>query len=209
MKSRFFPRAVFVATTISFYVVAFQLSTQPCFARTAGQLSGKKVAMIIASNNFHDNELAKPRVILAKAGAEITLVSSTTKESTGMLGGKEKPTKLIDETKASDYDAIIFVGGSGSKEYFESPHAMRLARNAVKQNKVLGAICLAPAILAHAGVLRGKKATVWSGAKDHLRTRGAYLQKANVVRDGRIITANGPAAAAKFGQMLAEVLASK
>ena len=83
----------------------------------------------------------------------------------------------------------------------------------VKQNKVLAAICISPIILTKAGVLKGKKATVWSSPLDKswikvLQESGqAIYQEEDVVVDGKIITANGPAAAGRFGQAIVEVLA--
>jgi len=79
------------------------------------------------------------------------------------------------------------------------------------QGKVLAAICIAPGILAAAGVLNNKKVTVWSSAMDKsfiriLEKSGAkYLDK-SVVSDGKIITASGPDAAQEFAQAIIDRL---
>lgn len=51
--------------------------------------------------------------------------------------------------------------------------ALRIAQDSVKLGKVLGAICIAPRILAEAGVLKGKKATVWHSEAEALKRKGA------------------------------------
>ncbi|MCX7765673.1 MAG: DJ-1/PfpI family protein [Candidatus Sumerlaeia bacterium] len=171
--------------------------------------SAKKVVMIIASQNFRDEELLKPKEILEKNGYKVTIASSSLAEATGMLGAKVKPDILVKDINVADFSAIIFVGGTGSSEYWENATAHQLAQSAVSQGKVLGAICIAPITLAKAGVLKGKKATVWQSETGRLISSGAYYTGANVEVDGKIITADGPASAEAFGKALVAALASK
>ncbi len=73
----------------------------------------------------------------------------------------------------------------------------------------MGAICIAPTILAYAGVLEGKKATVWNqdGKQAEILTKnGAEFVDELVVVDGKIVTANGPPAAEAFGKKILEML---
>ena len=81
----------------------------------------------------------------------------------------------------------------------------------MEKQKILAAICIAPAILAKAGVLEGKNATVWSSVLDKgpikiLEENGANYVEKDVVVDGNIITANGPQAASEFGRKIVEIL---
>jgi len=106
---------------------------------------------------------------------------------------------------------VVFVGGPGATEYVDDAQAHKVAQDAVAQDKVLAAICIAPEILAKAGVLKEKKATVWSSVADRgpikvLEDGGAEYVDQNVVQDGKMITANGPAAAKDFGKTIVEVL---
>jgi len=174
--------------------------------------AGKKVLLVIAPKDFRDEELLDTRRVLESAGAVVTVASRTTAESRGMFGARAKPDLALDRTRATDYDAVVFVGGSGSKTYFDDPSAHALAREAAGAGRLVGAICIAPSILARAGLLRGRKATVWddrgpSGPfAGNLRAGGATFTGEEVVRDGRFVTANGPKAAEKFGRMLVESL---
>lgn len=169
-------------------------------------LSEKKVVMVIAFRDFRDEEFFKPFSALTDAGAEVRVASSQLGKAKGVLGKTVEVNALIGDIVVSQFDGVIFVGGTGAQEYFNSPVAHRLAQDAVLNKKVLGAICIAPATLANAGVLKGKKATCFSSVKPVLGKAGALIQNEPVVRDGAIITADGPQAAGGFGATLIEAL---
>ncbi len=169
-------------------------------------LQGKKIAMIIANSDFRDEEYEIPKEIFEQAGAEVTTVSSSLKLARGMLGARIKVDLLLSAVEIDKFDAIIFVGGTGAKEYWENSRAHKIAQEAVKKGKVLGAICIAPVILAKAGVLEGKKATVFPQEKDTLKERDIIYTGNSVQRDGYIITAQGPQSASAFGEAIKELL---
>lgn len=170
-------------------------------------LSGKKVLMVIAHEAFRDEEYQEPRKILEGFGAKITVASSSLKVAKGMLGLKVKPDTLLKDVKIEDYDAVIFVGGVGASEYWENETAHRLLKRAVEQNKVIAAICIAPVTLAKAGILKGKRATVFGYEARRLKAEGAIYTGEAVEVCGNIVTANGPKAAKKFGMAVARLLA--
>jgi protease I len=169
------------------------------------------VLMVIACENFRDEELAKPKEILEKNGLIVTVASNKKEGCKGMLGAGATVDSLIAEVKAEDYGAVVFVGGTGAKIYLDNADARKLATEAVKEDRVLGAICLAPAILAKAGVLKGRKATVYKGEEfiGILKENGADYTGDRVTVDGKIVTAHGPDAAAEFGEKLAELIGDK
>lgn len=169
-------------------------------------LSGKRVVMIIASHDFRDEELAEPLALLTQAGATVTVASSRKTPATGMLGKKVIPDILAADVKATNYDAVVFVGGGGAQEYFADATAHRIAQDVVKSGKLLGAICIAPAILANAGVLKGRQAVCFPSVVPILKKGGATVPEQEVVRDGRIVTATGPHVARLFGQALVAAL---
>lgn len=173
------------------------------------KLLGRKVLMVIAKNKFRDEEYLEPRKALESEGARVTVASSSLETAEGMLGLKVKPDVLISAVKESDYDGIVFVGGGGSREYFDSPVAHALARSFYSHGKVTSAICIAPAILANAGLLKEKKATSFPSSESALKSKGAVFTEDDVVVDGKIITGVGPEAAKKFGEKLVEALGGR
>jgi protease I len=176
------------------------------FSVTAFAQSGKKAVLVIAERDFQDDELARPMEALKAAGVQVTVASTTLKEVKGMNGAKAHPDKLLKDVKAGDYDAVVFIGGSGALQYLDDRTAHSLAQSAVAQKKVLGAICLAPVILANAGVLSGKKATCYPTEAESLRQEMVIYTGAGVEREGLIITADGPKSAKEFGEELVKAL---
>jgi 4-methyl-5(b-hydroxyethyl)-thiazole monophosphate biosynthesis len=77
----------------------------------------------------------------------------------------------------------------------------------VNNNLLISAICAAPQILGHKGILKGKNATCFPGFEEELK--GAYLKDEKVVCDGNIITACGAGAAFEFGFKILEYFTDK
>lgn len=171
-----------------------------------GSLSGKKVVMIIAPQNFRDEELLQPKDILTEKGAQVKIASASLEAAVGMLGAEVKPDMLVSEIKPEDWDVIILVGGAGASHYWDDLSIHSMLNEAVKQNKIVGAICFAPVTLANAGILSGKKATVFASETKKLADKGAECTGKDVERDGNIITASGPQAAKEFGNAIASAL---
>ena len=171
-----------------------------------GKLNGKKVLMIIAKDQFRDEEYAEPRKILEGEGASITVASSSLNKSKGMLGMIVKPDILVSDVKVQDYDAVIFVGGMGSSEYWDNPTAHKIAKDAYNAGKVVSAICIAPVTLARAGLLKGKRATVFPSEIDKIKAGGAIYGSGEVEKDGKIITGSGPIVASKFGKTVVQAM---
>ncbi|MEA2098024.1 MAG: DJ-1/PfpI family protein [Patescibacteria group bacterium] len=178
------------------------------------RLSQKKVLFIVGSKNFRDEEYFIPFGILQKEGATIITASSVKGGVIGIEGGEARSTLTLEEVVVKNFDVIIFVGGDGANEYFENNEAHKIIGKAVVKRKVLAAICIAPVILAKAGILRGKKATVWSSlmnksGAEALKEAGCTVEEKRVVVDGRIVTADGPAVAKEFTEAIIETLLKK
>ncbi len=200
-------KLAYIFIVVSFLCLAvFPGSALPQKKEEAVSETGKKAVMIIAPNGFRDEELKEPREILKQKGIKVTVASTSLNPAQGMLGARVKPEILLSELKVEDYDAVIFVGGVGAKQYWDDPAAHRIARETLKQNKVLGAICIAPVILANAGVLSGKKATVWKSEAERIKEKGATYSDKPVELDGKIVTGSGPQAAKEFGQAIVKLL---
>ena len=176
-------------------------------------LVGKKIAMIIAFRDFRDAEYFVPKEILEKAGIEVKTASNKKGIAIGADGGDVKVDLLVSEINPAEFAAVVFIGGPGCLENLDNESSYRVAQETVSQNRVLASICISPVILAKAGVLEGKKATVWSSVMDRspikiLQNNGAIYEDKRVVVEGKIITGNGPEAAEEFGQAIVEVLTS-
>ena len=197
---------VFVTSLVLACVIAGCGSEKNGSTEQKLSLTGKNVVMIIAGKDFRDEEYFKPREVLEKAGAQVTVAASSLEEATGMLGGRVTPDIRYTDVDPAAFDAVVFVGGTGSAVYWNDSIAHEIVQTAYEQGKVIGAICIAPVTLANAGILDGKKATVSWSAADRLKIGGAINTDRAVEVDGNIVTASGPEAAERFGEEIRRIL---
>lgn len=165
-----------------------------------------QVLMVIAPEQFRDEEYAQPKKVLESRGATVVTASRSAGVCHGKLGMIAEATMSLADVAAADYDAVVFVGGGGAEVYFDDPVAHALAREAYRLGRIVAAICIAPSVLARARLLHGVRATAFPTQKQDLRDHGAIWTDGPVEVDGRIITANGPDAAHEFGLAISEAL---
>lgn len=102
-------------------------------------------------------------------------------------------------------EAIVLPGGMPGTLNLEKSAVVQKAIDwAIENNKLICAICAAPSILGHKGLLDGKNATCFPGFEEELF--GATILKDFVVKDGNFITAKGMGSAIEFGLQIAEIL---
>lgn len=166
----------------------------------------KNVLMVIAKDNFRDEELFHTKESIEEAGIKTTIASEEAGQCRGKLGATAEADLAISDANPNDYSAIVFVGGGGAAQYFDNQTSLNLAKEFKKEGKIIAAICIAPSILANADLLEGKKATSFSSEKENLEEKGAKFTGEPVTVDGKIVTANGPNAAKEFGKKIAELL---
>ena len=160
------------------------------------------ILMVITPNNFKDEEYFTPREIFFTNNHAVTTASDIVGDIVGSKGGIATATLLLKDVSANNYDCVVFVGGSGSYEYDNNHQIHRIAHDFYSQQRLTTAICHGPILLAKAGVLHGKKATVFSGDAIELQTLGVHYTQSDVVVDDMVITANGPLAASNFAKTI-------
>ena len=170
-----------------------------------------KVALVIAFKNFRDEEFFQTKEVLEKEKIQVIPVSDKIGLAQGSEGGEVEITHSVADLDLAGYEMLVLIGGRGALKYLDNSAVHRLLREAIQQKKIIGAICIAPLILARAGILEGKKATVWSSPLSQqsvreLKSLGVHYLQEPVVEDGLLITANGPSSAKLFGQRLVKVL---
>ena len=171
----------------------------------------RRIALIIAFRDFRDAEYFVSRQILEKAGFEVKTVSNKKGTAIGADGGDTEVELLVSEINTNNFHAIVFVGGPGCLDALDNEDSYKIIRETISQGKILAAICISPIILARAGVLSGKKVTVWVSEADKrpvkiLEKNGAICQSLPVVVDEKIVTANGPDAAGEFAEKIKDLL---
>lgn len=162
--------------------------------------------MVVAQQGFRDEEFIEPRHALEAAGHRVIIGSTAVGPCTGVNGSMVRATVALSEVRVDRIDGAVFIGGEGARRFFDDFAAHRIAMELSRAGKMLGAICLAPVILARAGVLVGKRATAFQTELDSLTARHALARQQEVVIDGKLVTASGPAHARAFGAALVQVL---
>ena len=105
-------------------------------------------------------------------------------------------------------ELMILPGGMpGTLNLEKSPIVTTCAEYCAKNDIYLAAICAAPSVLGHLGLLNGKEAICFPGFEGELK--GATISEKPVCVDGKIVTAKGMGVAVQFGLTLAGLLAGK
>lgn len=176
-----------------------------------------KILIIIAPKDFQDMEYLVPKEIFEEAGFEVA-TASTKKDCLGVFGLDVTADILLNEIKTEDYEAVVLVGGGGAQVFINDPQMHQLLKEFYKSGKIVAAICLSPATLAKAGLLKGKKCTVFPdsqliamlraggparNARERVCVAGGGEYTGNPVeQDGRIITATDPTTAKEFAETI-------
>ena len=169
---------------------------------------GKRVLIILA-DGFEEIEAITPIDVLRRAGVEVAVAGLSGKMVTGAHGIHFQADLALDDYKDLP-DAIILPGGlPGAQNLGESKKVTELVKKMNSQNKVVGAICAAPAlVLAQTGILDGKRATCYPGFEKKFPSSITFSSD-RVVVDGNIITSRGPGSAFEFALELVEQLVGK
>lgn len=170
------------------------------------QASGKKVLVVLPQIDFQDKEYKTMRDALDQAGCKFAVATRDHAAAVGVSGTMVTPDVLLGDVQMDDYNAVVFIGGPGADALYNNENARKIALEAARSNKVIGAICLAPVILARAGVLEGRRATVFYSMSRELEKNGCEYTGSSVETDGRIITGNGPEASAEFALTFLQAL---
>ncbi len=185
---------------LRYFLIAFSLMA--VFGARDALAAKGKILMIIAPEDFRDEELLVPKRIFEEAGYDVVIASRERRECRGMLGAVVMPDITIGQVDPEEYVAVVMVGGVGAREYFDDAYVQDLLNRFYDMGKVVSAICLAPVTLARAGLLEGKKATVWRSEGKSLEKAGALYTGEAVAQDGRLITGAGPFAAEEFARSI-------
>jgi len=170
----------------------------------------KKALLIIAHKDFRDEEYFIPKQILEENGIRTKTASDEKGIAIGRFGGEAEVDLSLNEIDINNFDAIIFVGGSGATEFLDNEISYNIIKEASK-NKILAAICIAPTILAKAGVLNDKECTVWSSNMDKsaietIKQGGGKYTGKGIAIDQNIITGENADFAEPFAKAILKAL---
>ncbi len=160
---------------------------------------------VFLADGFEIIEALAPVDMLTRAKIDVKTVGVTGKVVTSSCGIPVTADITIDEFNYCNVDAIVLPGGMPGTLNLENNAAVQNAINkATESDTLLCAICAAPSILGHKGLLNGREAICFPGFEDALE--GAAISDKYVVRDGNYITARGAGVCIEFGLEIVKAL---
>ena len=170
---------------------------------------------VFLAEGFEEVEALTPVDILRRAGVEVKTVSisddyivtgahgiSVMADTTIAQTSDSIPGGWNDAQRLGECDMIVLPGGlPGSTNLDVCQRLKDMIRLHYEAGKPLAAICAAPMVYGHMGLLTDRRVTCYPGVEKELA--GANYTGAVVEEDGQFITGCGPAAAMEFGFRLA------
>lgn len=160
---------------------------------------------LFLADGFEIIEALAPVDMLRRAKINVQTVGVTGKTVCSSCGVEVNADITMDEFEYHDVDAVVLPGGMPGTINLENNAAVQSAIDkAVEDQAFVCAICAAPSVLGHKGLLKGKEAIAFPGFEDALD--GAVLSDKYVVTDGKFITAKGAGVATQFGLEIVRAL---
>jgi protease I len=163
----------------------------------AGELSGKKVAFLVANEGVEEIELTEPMKAAKNAGAEVHIIAPEV--------GKVQAFNHLDKSNvyeadqatssasAADYDAVVLPGGVANPDFLRTDEkAVGFVKDMWEAGKPIAAICHGPWTLVEAGILDGRTVTSWPSLQTDIRNAGATWVDEEVHTDAGLVTSRKP-----------------
>lgn len=113
--------------------------------------------------------------------------------------------KTFDQADFSEYDMLVLPGGKLGTENLEAHQGLMEQIDAFyRDGRFIAAICAAPSIFGHKGILKGRRACSYPSFESHLE--GAQVTEGPVEVSDHVITSRGMGTAIDFGLAIAGVL---
>jgi 4-methyl-5(b-hydroxyethyl)-thiazole monophosphate biosynthesis len=164
---------------------------------------------VFLAYGFEETEAIAPIDLLRRSGKKVVTVGVGDNVIVGSHGLPVVADTIAQEAQLTDeLEGIVLPGGMpGTLNLEKSKYVQAAIDYCAENGKVIGAICAAPSILGHKGLLKGRTAVCYSGFETQLE--GANIGDTSVAEDGIFITARGAGVAVDFGLKLVEKLVSK
>ena len=167
-----------------------------------GKRSMKKIAIFFAEG-YEEIEALTVVDICRRCGLAVELVSITeerlVKSSHGVAVQMDK---IFAEADFGEYDMLVLPGGMPGTKNLEAHEGLMAQVDAFYEaGKYIAAICAAPSIFGHRGILQGRRACCYPSFESHLE--GAEVTGGPVEISEHVITSRGMGTAIDFGLTIA------
>ena len=163
---------------------------------------------VFLADGFEVTEALATVDVLRRANLPVTTVGIGSEEITSSHGITVLPDVVETDLDFEDMTAIVLPGGMpGTLNLEKSEIVINCVKHCYENDKIVAAICAAPSILGHLGMLEGRKATCFPGFESELY--GASHTTEHTATDGKVITGKGAGCAIEFGHAIVTVAISK
>ncbi len=166
----------------------------------------KNILLFIPAYDFNEEEFLIVKSNFLKGGYNLFITSDSTNLCAGSNGLKVKADVNLYNIHAGNFDAFVLIGGNGMRSYWNNQILKSILQKFYKLNRIIGAICSAPVLLANAGILKDHKVTCYPQDKVELERSGKEFSDQPIVSCGNIITAQTPRDSLEFSRMLIHVI---
>ena len=180
------------------------------------ELSGARVAFLVAPEGTEQIELTRPWAAVREAGGEPSLVSTESGTVQGFnhldKGDTFDVDVTVDDASPDDFDALVLPGGVANPDFLRMHSgAVGFVKGFADAGKPVAVICHGPWTLVEADVVRGRRVTSWPSVQTDLRNAGAQWVDEEVVVDesgpGALVSSRKPDDLPAFCRTLVEVFA--
>src|SRR3954452_7348961 len=175
----------------------------------ANELTGKKIAFLVANEGIEQVELTEPWKAVEAAGATPHLIAPKSGEAQAFNHLDKADTFPVDRTtgeiSVDDYDAVVLPGGVANPDQLRMDDAAgSFLRESAGAGKPVGVICHGPWTLVEAGVLSGRTITSWPSLQTDIRNAGGSWVDQQVVVDNGLVSSRKPDDIPAFNEKLIE-----
>jgi len=164
-------------------------------------------AAIFLAEGFEEIEALTVVDICRRCQVEIDMIAiGEERKVTSSHSVTVEADKLISQADFETYDMLILPGGMPGTKNLEAHEGLMARIDAFyAAGKYIAAICAAPSIFGHRGILKGRNACCFPRFESHLE--GAVVTKGPVEISDHVITSRGMGTAIDFGLAIVEALA--
>lgn len=163
---------------------------------------------VFLADGFEEVEAIGPVDVLRRAGLDVKLVGIGEKLVRSSKGISIMADITEEEAAFDGIEAVILPGGlPGTTNLEKNETVNKFIDYCLDNNKYLCAICAAPSVFGHRGILKNVEATSFPSFQSELA--GAVLSEKSVVRDGQFVTARGAGVSLEFGAEIASLFVGR
>jgi len=178
------------------------------------ELSGKRIAFLVANEGVEQVELSEPARAVRDAGGDVDLIAPADEPVQGFdhldKGDTFEPDRTVAEADPADYDGLVLPGGVANPDQLRTKaEAVDFVRSFFEADKPVGVICHGPWTLVEADVVHDRTLTSFPSLKTDIRNAGGHWVDEEVHVDDNLVSSRNPDDLPAFNRSIVEAFAGR